>query len=79
LACEPPPRTYFPGMDSMDPYRAAKMLIDLHGDHAKAHAAQRLFEMRILDDEAGARAWMRVLDAIIALRAIRPANGDAVH
>jgi hypothetical protein len=66
-------------MDPKDPSRAAKLLIDLHGEHAKTHAAQRLLEMRILGDEAGARAWMRVLDAIVELQATRPADGEAIH
>jgi hypothetical protein len=73
------PDSYLPAMDPKDPYRAAKLLIDLHGEPAKTHAAQRLFEMRILDDEAGARAWMRVLDVIVELQNIGPAPGESVH
>lgn len=66
-------------MDPKDPYRAAKLLIDMHGKRARTEAAQRLFEMRMIEDEAGARAWMQVLDAIVELEAERPADGETLH
>jgi hypothetical protein len=66
-------------MDPKDPYRAAKLLIDLHGEGARMHAAQRVFERRMIEDEAGAWTWMQVLDAIVELEAERPADGETLH
>ncbi len=33
-------------MDSLDPYRAANLLIQQHGKDAKAHAVQRVQNMQ---------------------------------
>ena len=66
-------------MDALDPYRAAKLLIDQHGSDAKSHAMQRVLDMRASGDERGEWVWMGVFDAVLELQAIRPADGEAVH
>jgi hypothetical protein len=66
-------------MDSRDPHRAAKLLIDLHGDGARTHAAQRYSDMRLIEDEPGAAAWLLVLQAIGDLLGERPRGGEMVH
>jgi hypothetical protein len=66
-------------MDSRDPYRAAKLLIDLHGDCARTHAAQRYSDMRLIEDEPGAAAWLLVLKAIGDLLVGGPQEGEMVH
>ncbi len=66
-------------MDSRDPYRAAKLLIDLHGDGARTHAAQRYSDMRLIEDEPGAAAWLLVLQAIGDLHVRQPREGEVVH
>jgi hypothetical protein len=38
-----------------------------------------MFEIRLIEDSDGARAWIRVLDAIAELQATAPAEGEAVH
>ncbi len=44
-------------MDDLDALRCAKLLLDRHGRDAELHAALRA-------DEAGRRAWMRILAAV---------------
>jgi hypothetical protein len=66
-------------MDLRDLYLAAKFLIDAHGHDARTLAVHHLFAMRMLEDEAGARVWRRVRDAIDELLATRPAEGERVH
>jgi hypothetical protein len=48
----------------IDSYRAAKILIDQHGECAKARAGQRLQELLDQGDEAGAAAWTDIVFAI---------------
>jgi hypothetical protein len=45
-------------MDPKDPWRTTKLLIERHEDGARAHAAQRVVDMRMIDDAGGAQAWM---------------------
>ena len=51
-------------MDKLDTYRCAKLLLDRHGRDAELQAAMRADELDAAGDEAGRRAWMRILDAI---------------
>ncbi len=51
-------------MDDLDPLRCAKLLLDRHGRDAELHAAWRVDEMEASGDEAGRRAWMRILAAV---------------
>jgi hypothetical protein len=57
----------------------AKLLIDTHGEDAKARATQRVVDMRMIGDEAGAQVWRRVVDAVIELQAIQPEGGAKLH
>ena len=66
-------------MDQLDQYRAAKLLIDQHGDDAKAHAMRRVLAMRKAGDDAGEWAWMGVFDAVLDLEANGPGIGQTVH
>lgn len=51
-------------MDDLDAYRCAKLLLDRHGRDAELHAAMRADELEAAGDEAGLRAWMRILAAM---------------
>ena len=51
-------------MNGLDAYRCAKLLLDRHGRDAELHAALRADELEAADDEAGRRAWLRILAAI---------------
>ena len=66
-------------MHKLDPYRAAKLLIDQHGPSAKDHVIQRALELRSAGDEQGEWVWMGVFDAALELEAPRPVEGQAVH
>ncbi|HEY8609812.1 MAG TPA: hypothetical protein VIL69_00815 [Roseomonas sp.] len=48
----------------IDSYRAAKILIDQHGEGAKAQASRRMQELLDQGDEAGAAAWVDITFAI---------------
>ncbi len=66
-------------MDPLDPYRAANLIIQQHGQDAKAHAVQRMQDMRAADDERGEWAWISVFDAVLMLEATKPADGEGTH
>ena len=51
-------------MDDLDALRCAKLLLDQHGRDAELHAALRADELEAAGDEAGRRAWMRILAAV---------------
>ena len=51
-------------MDDLDALRCAKLLLDRHGRDAELHAALRADELEAAGDEAGRRAWMRILAAV---------------
>jgi hypothetical protein len=60
----------------VDSYRAAKILIDQHGDGAKTYAGRRMQELLEQGDEAGAAAWVDIVFAIDELRR-GPLPGEA--
>ncbi len=66
-------------MDPLDPYRAANLLINQYGAGAKAHAVQRVQDMREVGDERGEWAWMGIFDAVLVLEATQPADGELTH
>lgn len=51
-------------MIGLDALRCAKLLLDQHGDKAEFVAALRADELGAAGDEAGRRAWMRILAAM---------------
>ena len=51
-------------IEDIDVWRAAKMLVDQHGDDAPLHAAMRADELSAEGDMVGQRVWMRIKDAI---------------
>jgi len=51
-------------LTGLDAYRCAKLLLDRHGRDAELHAAMRADELEAAGDEAGRRAWLRILAAM---------------
>ncbi len=51
-------------MSGLDALRCAKLLLDRHGRDAELHAALRIDELEAAGDEAGRRAWRRILAAM---------------
>jgi hypothetical protein len=55
-------------IDDPDIYRAAKMLIDQHGEAAGDFAARRADGLMEEGDADGAIVWRRILEAIVELQ-----------
>jgi hypothetical protein len=64
-------------IDDPDIFRAAKLLIDQHGDDAALRAAQRADEL-LEDGDDELIVWSRILAAIKELRRGRR-DGDSIH
>jgi hypothetical protein len=63
--------------DAIDIYRAAKLVIDRHGDDAALYAAARTAVLSGAGDAEGAAIWRQITAAVEELqREIRP--GEAV-
>jgi hypothetical protein len=65
-------------IDDPDIFRAAKLLIDQHGDDAPIRAAQRADVLLEEGDMDGALVWRRILDAIDELQRGRR-EGEALN
>ncbi len=64
----------------LDIYRAARLLVDEHGEEASFEAALGAEAMLERDDLDGAAVWKRILGAIRELQDREPARpGTAVH
>jgi len=66
-------------MDELDAYRCAKVLLDQYGDKADLQAAVRADELDAAGDEAGRRAWMRILAAIDELQRLERRPDEALQ
>jgi hypothetical protein len=64
--------------DDPDIFRAAKLLIDQHGNDASTRAAQRADELLEEGDIDGAVVWRRILEAIEELTRGRR-EGEALN
>lgn len=51
-------------VSDLDIYRAAKLLLEQHGENAKIEAARRFDELTNAGDVEGRRVWRRIGDAI---------------
>ena len=58
-------------------YRAAKLLVDRHGDEAPIHAAMRAGELMDQGDMDGRAVWLRIKAAVEEL--LRIEVGGVVH
>jgi hypothetical protein len=61
-------------IDDPDIFRAAKLLIDQHGNDAAIRAAQRAGELLADGDMEGRAVWRRILEAIEELQRGRRAG-----
>ena len=66
-------------MDDLDAYRCAKLLLDRHGRDAELQAALRADELAAAGDEAGRRAWMRILAAMDELARTEQCRGEPLQ
>jgi hypothetical protein len=62
----------------LDIYRAAKLLIDQHGEHASMRAAERADELLEAGDIDGAAIWRDIVAAIEEMQRER-GPGDSVN
>ncbi len=68
-----------PAVDPLDPWRAANLLLQQHGNDAAAHAMQRALDLRAAGDERGAAVWLKVFDCIHDLQRRQPPQGSMPH
>jgi hypothetical protein len=66
-------------MHPLDRWRAANLLIQQHGAGAAAHAERRSLELALAGDTEGARAWLRILEAIGELQRVERDAAEVVH
>jgi len=66
-------------LNGLDAYRCAKLLLDQHGRDAELHAAMRADELEAAGDEAGRRAWMRILTALDELVRTERRQGEPLQ
>ena len=64
-------------VDDIDIYRAAKVMLDRHGEDAPIHAATRADAMMDRGDMEGRAAWLRIKAAVEEL--LRTEAGGVVH
>ena len=64
-------------MDEKDIYRAAKLLIDKHGDGAIERTSERAVELGEAGDIAGVQTWAAILRAVKELQDTEP--GVSAH
>ena len=62
----------------LDTYRAAKLLIDQHGQEAPIRAAERADELLEAGDIEGAAIWRAIMDVIEELKRGR-LDGESVN
>ena len=55
-------------IDDLDVFRAAKLLIDQHGDDDAIRAAQRVDQLADEGDLDGVAVWRRIIEAIDELQ-----------
>jgi hypothetical protein len=66
-------------LTGLDAYRCAKLLLDQHGRDAELHAAMRADELEAAGDEAGRRAWLRILAALDELVRTERRQGERLQ
>ena len=66
-------------MDDLDALRCAKLLLDRHGRDAELRAALRADELEASGDDAGRRAWMRILAAVDELARTERRRGETLQ
>ncbi len=66
-------------ISDLDIYRAAQATIQMYGDGAGLHAAQRANELIAGGDMDGRAVWHRIERAIDELRKTAPGQGEGVH
>ena len=70
--------TVTPWINNADIFRAAKLLVDQHGDDAPTRAAERADELLADGDTDGAAVWRAIMGAIEQLQRDRQ-PGEAVN
>ncbi len=66
-------------LSDLDIYRAAKLLVDKHGEKASIHAVMRADGRLAACDMDGRATWLRVLAAVKKLLVTKPEIGVSIH
>ena len=67
-----------PGVNDLDIWRAARLLVDQHGPHAIERACDRIHELAAVGDMGGCAVWSRVAAAINELGRTERCRGEPV-
>ena len=70
---------YHPGMDLIDIYRTANLLIEKHGEDAVVEAAIRADAMLDKGDLDGQRVWKAIVKAIEEMQRGEPKDGERLN
>ncbi len=66
-------------MHPLDIWRAAKLLVDWHGEEAPGQARVRAMSLRQQGDEQGRAVWERIGKAVLELQRTSRDPGEAEH
>ena len=66
-------------IDDIDIFRAAKLLIEKHGDEAAITATKRATELLDAGDVDGYAVWKRILNAVKELLTEEPLDNAIIH
>ena len=66
-------------MHPLDIYRAAKLLVDRHGDQAPGQARVRAMSLRQDGDEQGTVVWESIHEAVLELQRTMRDPREAEH
>lgn len=64
-------------MEEIDIWRAAKLMLDQHGQDAQLEAVEKATLMVERGDLAGQRVWLRIFEAIGELQGVQPNSRPA--
>jgi hypothetical protein len=66
-------------MELQDPWRAATLLIQIHGLRARAETVLQIIAMRQSGDMPGLALWKAVLEAVLYFERFDPADERVLH
>lgn len=68
-----------PSVHPLDIWRAAKLLLDRHGEKASGQARVRVMSLRQDGDEQGPAVWQRMHEAVVELQRTSRGLGEMEH
>ncbi len=66
-------------IDDLDIFRAAKVIVDHHGEHARSEALDRMEQFRADGNEQAIAVWFRIANAVEAIQMQEKPFSDKAH